>query len=525
VKKIFVFLLTTVLIFSFVSCGGVISTNNPDEPVVKDDPKPETGNDNLPRVLNLCTGEGYVIEYNGDSYERLMEVSYPVIKLTDDDEVEFPDLNDSFEKLSQTKRKDQVEILEDNKDYAGDFLENTEFGEAAFYSNITPYVRRADTLVTSILTFTNMYLGGAHGNYFYFGRNYDTQSGKELKLTDVVADTDKLVPAIRRQLDKFYSDLDYESFQPLEDIFSDEENVSWTIDYNGISFHFSPYTLASFASGVQSVTLSFDEYPDIVKKEYQAVPSSYGVELLRGSSFYYDTDGDGKLDKIDFSFLGASNDIDSFFSITVNDNELVNDYYFYDANAYFVHTEDNRNYVYVETLGDSDCSEIICYEIKDRAKETGKIWGALRTIICNDNEECGYMNEALTNPDSFYIDNRTDLLSTVTGYREYFVSSNGVPETNDKVRKFEDGHMISFKLLKDFEVDVYDEENDEIKGKKTLKSGEKVLYWATDDIKYGYLKCADGTICRVEGGHDSSYKFKVNGFSIEEVFDGVIFAG
>ena len=84
---------------------------------------------------------------------------------------------------------------------------------------------------------------------------------------------------------------------------------------------------------------------------------------------------------------------------------------------------------------------------------------------------------------------------------------------------------VIYVIIKQTKRGALYEENDEIKGKKTLKSGEEVLYWATDDIKYGYLKCADGTICRVEGGHDSSYKFKVNGFSIEEVFDGVIIAG
>ena len=522
-KKIFLLMMSALLVLTFCSCNESYDTNvssdsqsSPNEPEVDSD---------APRTLNISTGEGYIVEYNGDSYERLVEVSYPVIKLTDEDEYEFAELQKSFDTLSDNKRNDQKALLEENKEYAIDFLENTEPGKAAFFSNITPYVRRADTLVTSILTYTYTYFGGAHGNMYCFGRNYDTQTGKELKLSDVVTDTGKLVDAVKEQLDKFYPDIDYEMFSDLEDVFGDETQIAWTLDYNGITFHFYPYTLTYFAAGSQTVTLSNEEYPDILKKEYQVLPISYGVKLVRGQSFYFDINDDGLVDELIFSYLENEYGNDSFLSVSVNGKECKSDYMLYKADAYFVHSATGKNYVYAEIMGDSDYTETVCFEVSDEAKEIGTVPGGMKLLIDYNNSECGYLTEVLTNPDEFAIETSTMILSTVSGYKNYYVSESGLPKTDDLLYGFSDERILQLRLLKDLEVDVYDEQSGSVKGTKVLKNGDTVLYYATDNLKYAYLKCSDGTKCRVECGHDSMFNFKVNGFSVDEIFDGIVFAG
>lgn len=80
--------------------------------------------------------------------------------------------------------------------------------------------------------------------------------------------------------------------------------------------------------------------------------------------------------------------------------------------------------------------------------------------------------------------------------------------------------------MQNIEVDVYDEKQGTVIGKKTLKTDDKVLYYATDGEKYALLKCSDGTLCRVECVfNDTDYYSKVNGIKLEELFDGTIFAG
>ena len=53
-----------------------------------------------------------------------------------------------------------------------------------FESKHDVYVRRADTLATSLLEYSSSYEGGAHGMYGVWGRNYDSKTGKELELMD-----------------------------------------------------------------------------------------------------------------------------------------------------------------------------------------------------------------------------------------------------------------------------------------------------------------------------------------------------
>ena len=51
-------------------------------------------------------------------------------------------------------------------------------------------------------------------------------------------------------------------------------------------------------------------------------------------------------------------------------------------------------------------------------------------------------------------------------------------------------------------------------------------YYSTDNERFALLKCSDGTICRVEAVYDSDLGYiAIDGVNIEEIFDGIIFAG
>ena len=84
-------------------------------------------------------------------------------------------------------------------------------------------------------------------------------SGKELTLADVINDKEKLTEAVSEQLDKHWSDADLNESIDIAELIDDETAVSWTLDYNGITIYFMPYSIASYASGAQIVTVSNEE--------------------------------------------------------------------------------------------------------------------------------------------------------------------------------------------------------------------------------------------------------------------------
>ena len=54
---------------------------------------------------------------------------------------------------------------------------------------------RADSQVISLRSYNNDYAGGVHGDYAYYGTTFDTVTGEELKIQDIVTD----MPSFRQQ--------------------------------------------------------------------------------------------------------------------------------------------------------------------------------------------------------------------------------------------------------------------------------------------------------------------------------------
>ena len=51
-----------------------------------------------------------------------------------------------------------------------------------------------------------------------------------------------------------------------------QQDLNWTMGYQGISFQFNPYMIAPYASGMQEVTVWFEEEPELFVESYTQVP-------------------------------------------------------------------------------------------------------------------------------------------------------------------------------------------------------------------------------------------------------------
>lgn len=523
-KRFFALLLCLLTLLTFTACTSFEKEEEGTSPAETASAKPDapTPLSNV-RPISIITGRGELSPVFSDSYKTLVEASYPIMHLYYGDEENFSELSAALDKRVADARENQVDFIETNKEDALQRdADNPEYF-GGFSSENEVLVKRADSLVTSLLFSGYSFTGGAHGNYYLHGESYDSKTGKELTISDVVKDTDALAPAISEQLDIFWSDVEF--FEDFEETLQNSEELSWTIDYNGITFYFSPYTLAPYAAGTQTVTLSNEEYPDILKDEYKNAPASYGLQLSTDIPFYYDVTGDGKIDEITFYHSEVFGTSESLFTICVNDVPYTEEYQFFNCEAHFVHTKDGKNYIYIEVSIENDYRYFMCYSISDTVEKLDEVKGGLRQVF-HENEECHVMKDVLTNPDSFYLQRITQHLSTASGHRKYSIDKNGIPVPSDPMYVFYEEGCIELTLLQDLEADIYDEGNNTVNGKKTLKEGDKVMYCATDCEEYALLRTADGTMVRVESAHDGdSYRFIVNGIKLEELFDGLFFAG
>lgn len=422
-KKLVLFGLALACALGLYGCNqNVAETEKTD--IGKPAPETVTEQEKGISTISLIRGVGYAEEYDAQMNDVVIKATYPAVYTYYEDENKYPGLSKAFGDRYKEIKDKQTEFISENKGDADELY--LDIGEAFIPMEAAENVavRRADTLVTSLLYYGEMYFGGAHGTPFMWGESYDTQSGKRLELSDAVADMEKLYAAIEEQLGIFWADLVRENAMSVEEVLADKDYASWTVDYNGITFWFNPYTIANYPTGIQSVTVSNSEYPDVLKDEYKKIPDAYGVELARESSFYCDVNDDGKTDEIIFSaYMNDDEGNSGNISIYINGESYDEECFMYDAEAVFVKTTDGGKYILVETLSDNDHRETRCYDVSGGVKSTGVISGGLRRIY---HEGDGIVtHQVLTNPDSFYMQQTTQLLSTVTGYKKCYIDTEG----------------------------------------------------------------------------------------------------
>lgn len=516
-KRIAALILGVLLIISLTACNISEQSHTHSESETEK-------SDSEVKTVRLVYGEGYKEEYDDATYNTVIKASCPAVMLYYGDENNYPKLNEALADIYKTGSAEIPLYFEENRAYAKEMHDEYKENFLPFELSTTATVRRADSIVTSLLFTRLEYSGGANGNYFQYGENYNTKEGTMIGLYDVLADEKLLYDAITDQLDLFYSSVWSGEASDVESIIKDGSRFSWTLDYNGITFYFMPYSLITTAPGTQTVTLSNEEYPGLLKEKFTAAPDAYGVGLANDTAFYYDVTGDGKLDEIIFSAY-TSNDGDlGCVSIYINGKPFDTEGYFYDAKPVFVHSTSGKNYILVEVLTDNDHMQLQTFSVSDVAEYIGNCDAGFRKVY-HEGGELLVTRDLLTNPENFCLQTTTQHLSTVSGYKKYSIGNNGLPASDEEYFMFDEEKAPTFRLLQDIETESYDEEKGTVNGKVILKKGSEVVYIGTDGERYALLSSESG-VCRIETEADTDGPFyKINGISVDEVFDGIVYAG
>ena len=219
-------------------------------------------------------------------------------------------------------------------------------------STVDVQVRRADSVVVSYLTDSYANHGFIEDFRGMWGSNYDTQTGQELVLTDVIKDMTRIPELVEKELNshlwsgEFWSETiiqDYFAYTPLD-------GIRWTLDYNGVTFYFGDGELSEPGNGEQTATISFAEYPELFEEKYISVPDAYIVRLPMDSSFFTDLDEDGSLEELNvtgfndgegrfYSDFGIYTDTDGYYHYE--------EFFAYRFNPYYIKASDGKHYLYL----------------------------------------------------------------------------------------------------------------------------------------------------------------------------------
>ncbi|MBR4050414.1 MAG: hypothetical protein IKK09_07935 [Clostridia bacterium] len=356
-KRIIGILLVLCFTVALTSCGE----DSPQE-VTPNETTQTAGNEASEEITVLSLNKEYISHYEWyeDYPEMLVRSEYTDVTLDKSMEKKYPLLAKALTETSVMRKR----AMEEEKDNfivtaTEEFLNDSE-SFSTYVSTLDVQVRRADSVAVSILEDYNSETDRAFNCL-----NYDTESGKLLALSNVVTDIAKLPSIVEKEVISriFQGDSDVETAIPDYFKSTPEEDITWVLEYNGITFYFKPGAVAPTNFGIQIATVTFAEYPDLFKEKYTAVPDAYVVSLPLSSPFFTDITGDNRADELTVS---GNYDPDGRYYYTLGINSESSsyevDWFSYDMNPYYVKTADGDSFLYVfsEESETEDRQMILC---------------------------------------------------------------------------------------------------------------------------------------------------------------------
>lgn len=474
-------------------------------------------------VKTIGVATGHQGDYYWDERTQCYAVSleYPCMRLSEEYREQYPKLDQAVTELMEERKETRLEVydvaIQANEEQP---VESPEY--APLYEVTEKVaVRRADTRALSVLLTGYYYTGGVHGSPYNLGYTFDTSTGKELELTDVITDMTEVPKLVKEQLEIFWGmDWFYENLD-LEEYFAGSlDGLQWVLDYNGVTFYFNPYEIAPYASGIPNVTLSFAEHPEIFNEVYREVPERYAFEFGVRQNVYFDVDGNGTLDSVKITMEKGEYSDYEMQTIWVNDVWYEEKLEFYIVEPLLVHTADGKTFLYLGQQYPDDFWVYAVYDLSEGwTEKVDNVYSGRHNVIDYENEF--FAKEVITDPEHFRLDTYTQCLGTSYAYDTYHIGEDGLPV------KEHDWYLIdedyTFTLLKDVKAFIVNEEGDTV-GETVLKKGEQVRYYRTDGESMADLMLSDGRIARVFMQREEWY-LTVDGVDIEEIFDGMIFGG
>ena len=146
----------------------------------------------------------------------------------------------------------------------------------AYTSESRITVTRADAKILSYRRDTYEYTGGAHPISGSNGFTFDSQTGEELLLSEVVDDLDGLYETLIEKLEAFseenggnvlfeeYADTVKSAvYSTVIEGTDTLAELQWTLGETGMTVYFNPYDVAPYAAGQITIELPYEDHKDL----------------------------------------------------------------------------------------------------------------------------------------------------------------------------------------------------------------------------------------------------------------------
>lgn len=414
--------------------------------------------------------------YHGDS----SSVSYEALALTPNYKELYPELDKALTAYDESMREELGKIACEENGYAD--------------SNIS--IRRAQGGVLSFIAedINDMYSD-------HIGYNYDIETGKQLTAEDVFVDPDAIAESLGGGI--FY----------------------FIIDAQGV-----------FAWDERDTTYSFIPFGDtMLKGDFSDVSSENGFVIDLGTiGTYIDVDGDGDFEEIN-AYINAFSDDGEVAGLRIaydGNNYIFEDVWGYGVEASLVYNGDIY-FLYVTQHQDNDFTAVSLYELDPIAViSVGVFNGGIGPNYVEGDMVSNYIDGyvpfdgwfvadegAFTDPLHFYLQTRVDMAGTFTvSYLCQATGESGFPESVNNVWCLVSPRMLRAKT--DINAVDYNDDTDVV-----IEAGSEVAIMAViGDVLI--VENNDGQfLCLVIEHNEDDWGQYIDGVYVDELFEGVVYAG
>ncbi|MDO4962045.1 MAG: RsiV family protein, partial [Eubacteriales bacterium] len=457
--------------------------------------------DHLPIEISEKYTDGHVTYEGTEYYNYSYEVTMPFLKLSDRYQGQFPELAKALEDFSKEKQA----RFDDGVGYLSASIYDLLHEKVSFGTEVTPRdegmqlferisadVVRADDKIVSIVENGQSYEGGAHGNYYLYGFNYDTQTGKKLEVEDVFKSRDEVWEFLKGALSEKYGDeVGFDYYEP--------SSLNFMITNEGVVFFFNPYDIAPYASGLITYTVVYPEHPELFRMNIMDHRGNYMEPLLKEGENHVFTGGHGdiQLDTVSFDqkFDESTDSTSYVWYVNVNgrESELLG---YLDmpitsmaAAPYYV-SYDGTPYLFIfEDVGETTVLNVFKFGRYDAEKPDSVLLHAVshcspfNWIEYSDNLDYIRTTLSMNDPDCMIMWSGESRLLAAHARQQWRMTESGVPETDDDYI-FADGDQVYMKgkmcLGKDMKANVLNE-NGTAGAETVLPSGTVISPLSTDN--------------------------------------------
>lgn len=480
----------------------------------------ETG----PVPLQVLLGNHYEGEWSED-FTPLCNWTWSSIVLSDAAAEDFPELDANLREMNAGNYEYNMQRMYEMLPLAEEAAAEQEYF-GGFTSNSEYLVQRADDRVLSIREDVSEYTGGIHPNYGAGGMNFDPATGLGLKLTDVLTDVENLPTTLTEKIRAKYT---FEPFSGLREQLEEyaPDDYTWTLDYQGITFYFSPYEIAPYAAGLLTATIWFDEMPELFVEKYTETPEGGWAKMLpNANEVEVDLNrGDNERDSL---YLSAYEDeygsLDLYITRNDGQEQHLEECYGFTMKSLLVclgEPGQERYFLYIEAAAENDYTTIYIYDLNgDEITLTGELSGAGFTGTWDEDVgEYGTWYEfVLNDPSLFDLSTTIQTLGTWVGYKSYTTDpqSGAILPLQEHYDLKGESPIVS---AMDLEVTMLPSQK-----KETLPAGTSFYFLRTDGESYAELALEDSRECRIEIVYED-YTPMINGVPEYECFVNLMYAG